>query len=83
MSNLSVVYSNWHSGEIKQQQTTSIVDKEDSSKPFPATSPVECILECQRKLRESYYVEEKGQCFCLKSAEQQMGYSRNSPCPPR
>ena len=67
----AVVYSEWHVGEEKQQTTTSI-DTEDASKPIPATSPVECILECQRKKRESFYVEDKGQCFCLESEDQKI-----------
>ena len=71
LTQATVVYSQWYFGEEKQQTTTSI-DTKDASKPIPVTSPVECILKCQRKLRESYYVEDKGQCFCLESEDQRI-----------
>eukprot|EP00111_Clytia_hemisphaerica_P008979 TCONS_00026296-protein len=66
---LCFVYSHWYSGEEKQQPTTSI-DSESSVKPIVVTSPIECVLKCQRKLRKSYYDEEKGQCFCIENTEQ-------------
>ena len=69
ISNLCLVYSQWQVGEEKQQITTSI-DTEDVSKPIPAQSPTQCILKCQRKLKEGYYVKEKSQCFCLDEADQ-------------
>ena len=69
LSSLCLVYSQWHLGEEKEQTTTSY-DTEDVSKPIPAQSPTQCILKCQRKLKEGYYVEEKSQCFCLEDADQ-------------
>lgn len=67
-----LVYSQWYLGEEKELTSD---DAEDLSTPIPATSPIECILECQRKLRESFYVEDRNQCFCLKS-EMQKIYSK-------
>ena len=69
LSSLCLVYSQWHLGEEKEQTTTSY-DTEDVSKPIPAQSPTQCILKCQRKLKEGYYVEEESQCFCLDEADQ-------------
>ncbi|XP_066916651.1 uncharacterized protein [Clytia hemisphaerica] len=62
---LFFVYSQWYLGEEKQQITTNL-DTENASRPIPAKSPTECILKCQRKLRKSYFVKDKEQCFCLK-----------------
>ena len=59
-----LVYCQWYVGEEKQQTTTSI-DTEDASKPIPATSQIQCVLRCQRDLRNGYFVKDKGQCFCL------------------
>ena len=66
LTQATVVYSQWYFGEEKQQTTTSI-DTEDASKPIPATSSIECILECQQRLRASYFVEDTNQCFCVLS----------------
>uniref|UniRef100_A0A7M5WK27 Uncharacterized protein n=1 Tax=Clytia hemisphaerica TaxID=252671 RepID=A0A7M5WK27_9CNID len=51
---LCFVYSNWYSGEEKQQTTTHL-DTEEASKPISTSSPIECILECQKTVKESYY----------------------------
>ncbi|XP_066918516.1 uncharacterized protein [Clytia hemisphaerica] len=71
LTNITLVYSQWFSGEEKLQATTN-TDKEDVSKPFQATSPIQCILKCQRRSREGYFVENKEQCFCLKSEDQKI-----------
>ena len=68
---LYVVYTQWYEQEVKQQTTTS-VDTQDASKPIPARSPIECVLKCQRKLQDGYFVEEKQQCYCLQSKEQEL-----------
>ena len=68
---LYVVYTQWYEQEVKQQTTTS-VDTQDASKPIPARSPIECVLKCQRKLQEGYFIEEKRQCFCLNNKEQKI-----------
>ena len=68
---LCFVYSKWYLGEKKQQTTTSI-DTKDASKPVPVTSSIECILECQKTFKGSYYVEKGNQCFCLKSETQKV-----------
>ena len=69
-----LVYSQWYLGEEKELTSD---DTEDLSTPIPATSPIECILECQRKLRGGYYMEDTNQCFCLKS-EMQKIYSKQN-----
>ncbi|XP_066910072.1 uncharacterized protein [Clytia hemisphaerica] len=68
---LCFVYSNWYSGEEKQQ-TTIHLDTEEASKPISTSSPIECILECQKTVKESYYVEKENQCFCLKNEDQKI-----------
>ena len=72
LSNLCFVYCQWYLGEEKQQATTTSIDTEDSSKSIPAQSPTQCVLKCQRHLKEGYYVKQKGQCFCLKDEEQRI-----------
>ena len=69
LTKIALVYCQWYVGEEKQQTATSI-DTEDASKPIPATSPIQCVLKCQRSLRKSYFVADKGQCFCLKIEDQ-------------
>ena len=56
-------------GEEKQQTTTSI-DTENVPKPILATSPIECILKCQRKLKRSFFVEERNECFCVEDEKE-------------
>ena len=64
MSKVVLVYSQWYLGEEKQQRTTSI-DRNDASKPFPGTSPIQCVLKCQMKLKQGFFVEQEKQCFCV------------------
>ena len=71
------VYSQWFSGEDKQQTTTSI-DTENASKPIPATSPIQCILKCKRKWMNGFFVGERNECFCLKSEDQKIFSDENS-----
>ena len=66
-----LVYCQWYVGEEKQQSTTSI-DTEDASKPIPATSPIQCILKCQRKCKKGYFVKERNECFCVSSENVQI-----------
>ena len=66
-----LAYAQWYEKEVKQKTTTSI-DTEDASKPIPARSSIECVLKCQRKLQEGYFIEEKKQCFCLLNEEQEL-----------
>ena len=61
---ITLVYCQWYVSEEKQQTTTSI-DTEDASKPIPATSPIQCILKCQRKWMDGFFVEERNECFCV------------------
>ena len=63
---MALVYCQWYVGEEKQ--TTSI-DTENASILVPATSSIECILKCQRKLKNGLFVKEKGQCFCVSEEE--------------
>ena len=76
LTKIAFVYSQWYFGEEKQQTTTSI-DTEDASKPVPATSSIECVLECQRKLRASYYVEDTNQCYCVLSENDKLSSNQN------
>ena len=71
LTKIALLYCQWYVGEEKQQTTTRI-DTEDVSKPIPATSPIQCVLKCQRSLRRSYFVADKGQCFCLKIEDQKI-----------
>ena len=66
-----LAYAQWYEKEPKQQTTTS-VDTEDASKSIPARSATECVLKCQRKLEEGYFIEKKQQCFCLHNKEQEL-----------
>ena len=66
---ITLAYSQWHSGEEKQPIKTSN-DTEGTSKPIPATSPVQCILECRKEEKNGYFVNTSDTCFCLKSEDQ-------------
>ena len=73
-----LVYSQWYVGEEKHQSTTSI-DTEDVSKPNPATSPIECILKCQRKLKKGFFVKERNECFCVEDRNEQIASQHHEP----
>ena len=70
-THIILAYAQWYEKEVKQQTTTSIYTQ-DASKSIPARSPIECVLKCQRKLQEGYFIEEKRQCFCLNNKEQKI-----------
>ena len=67
LTNVALVYSEWYSGEEKQKQTSTANNIWDAATPILTTSSIECILECQRRLRASYYVEKTNQCYCVLS----------------
>ena len=71
LTKIPLVYSQWYLGEEKQQTTTSI-DTEDASKPFPSTSSTQCILKCEIKGMKSFYVADRKECFCLKNETQEI-----------
>ena len=75
LSKFVLVHSQWFLGEEKQQTTTNS-DTMDASKLISATSPTQCVLKCQRKLKKGFFVEEKKQCFCLNS-ENEMIFSHH------
>ncbi|XP_066921690.1 uncharacterized protein [Clytia hemisphaerica] len=65
LSQFYLVYSQWYSGENEKQQRTTSLDTEGVSKPFSATSAVQCILECKENSMKSYFVEYVNECYCL------------------
>ena len=68
---IALAYSNWHSGGEKQP-TRSSNETEDASKPIPATSPVQCILECRKEEKNGYFVNTTDTCFCMKNEDQRI-----------
>ena len=78
LTQVIVVYSyKCYVGEERQQTTTSIATA-DASKPISATSSIQCILKCKRKLMDGYFVKERSECFCSKSENQEIFSDENS-----
>ena len=66
--------------ESKETKLTAITTDQNgnSSKPFPTKSTTECIIECQRNSKKSFYVENTDQCFCLDKDGGQEIFSNDS-----
>ena len=75
------VFSQWYRGEAIQRNSTSVeiqFNDGDTRKTFSTKSRTECIIECRKQSKESYFVEKEEQCFCLSESEKAGGNKTDS-----
>ena len=73
LSQIALIQTQWYEGQNFEKTTTNIeTGSGEVSKPVSASSPIECVLRCQRQFMDGYFVEEKQQCFCLLNKDQKI-----------